>query len=494
VESGRRLARTTSGRRIAAVGLVIASCVALLATSPAIIESRLTASAGDATPLTMDAPRATGRVLLSLSAEAIPLAADDLHGPNGRVRFRLPSEVNIVGDVRPVGIDAVSYEEYGYLVFSLEQLCRVAEPCEREFEVTIEWTDPRAEFPTSASYAVDLEIVYPDVETNPAGATAALTTSASFAPAPAGPVVTSATEREQIVLDEDSWAAARHVTLMASQAALGGEIVAHVDWAVTQAPKSAVRVTILPDEQSADQPTLDPAFDPFASCAGEGDCERGVTVVFELDGPPSTAVVAWTLGLTAGFPARDAVPDGADLAAVIDHAVSVTAGSPRLTAEAAGTLRLPAPEPSGSPVTEAPTRGRHASVTVTAHANAAALPIDTVGAQHPLARAVLSVTATGLGDGAADLVIRGADATAEAVMKLSGQRPTASVPLNPLRGCARGTPCDRSFTITLNVSGKKGGAPGAVEIGWTLSLALPYPDAIAIPSGAEVTLSAEPEG
>ena len=492
------MVRIRSGRRRVAIGLLVLSCVALVATSPVEVESLLTATASDSVQLTIDDPRAAGRIQLSLSAAALPVIEQPLYEPFGEVRFRLPREdEGIVAVVRPVGVEAVPYEQYDTLIFPIEQLCRVAEPCEREFEVTLEWAEPREEIPTTAAYTAELEITYPEVEHNPDGASATWATTADLLAAPAGPLVSATTDREPVVLDDDAWAAARHVTITASEAARTGELLARVDWEVTQAQQSNVLVTIVPDEATLSELEDGILRDPFVGCPADGACERGFTVTFELEGAPmgTSAVVGWTGELRAAFPAEAAPPGGARVSIDVDGTTAVTTTTPALSAAASGSLVIPGPDasPTAEQAAPAPGLARRASVRVTVEANAAALPIDELGTPFALSRVVLIADSSAI-RGNADISVVTDDGRPMAVAKVSPGGPGASVTLNPLRSCARGAPCERSVTITLTVyqASEESGEP--MEVDWSLDAVIPYPDLDAVPDGASLDLTVEPGG
>jgi hypothetical protein len=373
----------------------------------------------------------------------------------------------------------------------------VAEPCEREFEVVLEWIAPRPSQQLSASYTATLELVYHGVEENPVGAAADWTETTALSPTPPGPVASAATAAEQIVLDDDHWAASRHVVLTASEVARGGELVALLDWRLSGDTKSVVRVTIDPDEPGVETVAGEAfAFDPFEGCASNGECRRGLTVLFELEAAPAgtTEDLRWSLEVRAGFPAEDVVPDGVELSAIVDRAASATSDDPNLVEMATGRMELSLPTaPTPTIAVLAPATGlRSASVSVTLRANRASLPLDGFGGLPPTARATLTVASPH--EVSVDVQVRSADGVETgASVKDDQSRPASSVVLNPLRSCSLGQPCTRTLIITATALGPPDDAPDVVKVEWDLRVFLAYPGLDAVPRGADLELIVDPE-
>jgi hypothetical protein len=488
----RRLQDSSSRRRIGAVVVLLVSAVALVATSPAIVESTLTVTRSQSVELTADAPRAVGRLQLSLSPEALPVRDDSLRRVSGAVRFD-PSTADddeVVLDVRPIGLDAIPHDEYGALTFPIEQLCRVAEPCEVAFEVTIEWLAPRDGARMPVSHTAGVEILFHDVEENPTGATAAWTELTALSPSPPGPIATASTDREQIVLDDERWVAARHVVLTSSAVARDGELLALVDWGVTQAEVHQVRVSVDLDAAGLD-PRSGDSFDPFEDCPSNGECERGLTVRFELDGAPAgtTAVVSWSIELRAGFPGLDDVPDAAVLTATVDGQAEATADDPTDTEHLAGVVDLIGPDAEVAPA--AGVEIRRAALTVTIRANQASLPPDGFDGLPPTGRAIITVTAPVRAS--VDVQVTGAGGVEMGVSgKLSPARPSASLVFNPIASCRLSRQCSRVVTITVTTTGAANAATEVTAVDWDLTVLVAYPGLESLPAQGELDMSVQP--
>jgi len=472
--------------------VLLVSGVALVATSPAIIESTLTTAGSQSAELTAEAPRAVGRIQLSLSPEALPVREDSRLRVSGAVRFDPSSgaEDEVVLDVQPIGLDAIPHDEYGAFTFPIEHLCRVAEPCEVAFEVVIEWLAPRDGAPMPVSYAAAVEIVYQDIEENPTGATAAWTEITALRPSPPGPIATASTDREQIVLDDNRWVAARHVVLTSSAAARDGELFALVDWDVSQATAGQVRVSVDLDAPGQDPPSSD-AFDPFEDCPSNGECVRGLTILFELDRAPAgtTAVVSWSIELRAGFPGFDDAPDAAALTAAVDGEAEATADDPTDAEHLDGGIEL-----IGSDAEVAPAAGvevRRGTLTVTIRANRASLPPGGFDGLPPAGRAIITVTAPV--DASVDVQVEGAAGVEDgASEKLSPTRPSASLVVNPLASCRLNRQCTRVMTMTVTTVGAATEIAAVTAVDWDLDVLVVYPGLESVPAQGELDVSVEP--
>ena len=172
-------------RRIAAFGVLVAAAGALIATSPPPPdESTLSATFAGGAQLTPAVPM-TGRVTLDVSAAALPLLDDGLERVTGKVTFAGAHEgIRLV--VQPIGVAAEPDELEGRITWTIEQLCRVAEPCRREFDITIELLGTPAGEPRFGRFQSTLEITYTYRDANPPGAAASWTGSPELA-LPTGP-------------------------------------------------------------------------------------------------------------------------------------------------------------------------------------------------------------------------------------------------------------------------------------------------------------------
>lgn len=465
-------------RRAAALVVLLVMGAALLATSPAVIESELTASHAIAATLTSEEPRATGRIALALSAAALPLD-DGPYRTEGTLRLSLPDHLSGVIAMTVSGVDlpVVPLDEYGTVAIPIEQLCRVAEPCERELEVSVEWLAPDSTSLT-ANVQAGLSIVYHEREEPPEGATVAITPSAEMTAGPGVPTVRAATERELIVLDAEHWAAARHVVLTASEAARGGQLVAFLDHRVGQIPVRDVSVTIIPDDAPEETVEPDVPIDVFDSCPDSGDCSRGFTVRFELRWAEVTAAasVQWSMGARASFPDADEVPPDAQLTAEIDGRTDANLDGARASATASGSFEV-----DGS-----------AQVSIAIRANRAALPGHAFGHLAPASRAVLTLTANGY----ADVGVRVSEEETIGTRRvLSEEASTGHVFVNPLKECPVDDPCTR--TIVVNVTTGQSGGPRAVEsteISWQLDLGIAYPGLDQAPADARISITPQSDG
>jgi len=176
-------------RRLAAFGVLAVAAGALIATSPPRPdESTLSATFAGGAGLTAAEPM-TGRVTLDVSAAALPLLDDSLKRINGTVTFSGAHEgIRLV--VRPIGVAAEPDELAGETTWAIAQLCRVAEPCRREFDVTLELLGAPAGERRFGRFQATLEITYTYIDANPAGATASWTGSAELALPTAPPATT----------------------------------------------------------------------------------------------------------------------------------------------------------------------------------------------------------------------------------------------------------------------------------------------------------------
>ena len=188
-------------RRLAALGVLVLAAGALIATSPAVVQSTLEASHSSTVELTLEAPHATGRVRLDLSAAALPAAEDRDLRVSGSVAFNERNQdPGVRMSVRAAGIDAAPVETDDSASWPIEQLCRVAEPCQREFDVTFEWLDPQPGPAHRVTFEATVRVVYDRVESNPDGATASWSDTTPFASAPTGPVLSAGTSPERLTL------------------------------------------------------------------------------------------------------------------------------------------------------------------------------------------------------------------------------------------------------------------------------------------------------
>ena len=478
------MARTPAWRRrVGAIAVLILASGALVATSPAVIQSTLEASHSGDVELTLDAPRVTGRVMLDLSANALPAPGDQRIRVGGTVDFYQRNQNAAVRmGVRPVDIDAAPAEGEVATSWPIEQLCRVAERCQREFEVTFEWLDAKPGTTQRAAFDATARITYDQAESSPDGAIAAWTETAPFAPAPGGPVIAATTNPERVTLDQKHPAVIRHVALTASGIVDATRTSAIVDSSAADPGDEAVRITIVPDNpegRDAGRAPSATAIDPFAACPDPSEC--GVTVQIELGEvePEASATIDWSLRVRAEFPPGTAPPVGAAISAIIDQAVEVGADTPTITASATGTL-----EPG------ADDRGTVRSFTrIVIATEDAGFQLGSSSALTPPTVGVLGLRA--VDDVTVDLHVAGDRGTTFAYrpLRLGPDQPSASVLVYPLPACDAGGDCTAELWLSASAASPAGAdTQPVVRVEWDLDLQAFYPGLAAPPEGAEVRI------
>ena len=173
-------------RRIASIGVLALAAGALIATSPpALPSSTLDANFRASPQLSAAVPRITGLVTLDLSDAVLPRPGDDRVRVSGLVAFRTISG-GFRMDVRPVGVALPGASDAAdEPMWSIETLCRAAEPCHREFEVTLQLLGAGSGDVVDADFEATLEILYQEIDANPEGAEASWSGSAGLEPVPA---------------------------------------------------------------------------------------------------------------------------------------------------------------------------------------------------------------------------------------------------------------------------------------------------------------------
>jgi hypothetical protein len=327
------------------------------------IQSRLDRLGSASVVLDDDTPRATGRFVLSLSAESLPVRTVAAPTPKGTVTFAVGAAGAGGGGVGANGplqvtATAVGIPEPAQLVngapsWPIDQLCRVAEPCHREFEVAVEWLRPQAGSSVKVPMQASLQMLYDGRETLPSGATADWE-SGEFKGVPAAPGLSAKTDLGSVVLGFDSPMAARHVVLHGSAALLADPSAVDVSAYVRtgsgldQPPRAAV--TLVPDETDPSVPSTPVAagtfLQPFAGCPRGQACDRGFMVVARWagPGPDDTVAVDWSFDALARFVGASGVPAGATLTGEVGERLDLGLGSPRLQGRAEGSFDL---QPAG---------------------------------------------------------------------------------------------------------------------------------------------------
>lgn len=469
-------------RRLTALGVLLLAAGALIATSPPLIQSSLEASHSGTAELTLEAPRATGRVRLDLSAAALPAADDRDLRVSGTVGFYVRNpNTDVRMRVSALGTVAAAAETEGSTSWPIEQLCRVAEPCQREFEVTFEWLDPQPAVTQRGSFEATVRIVYDRVETNPDGAAADWSDTMAFVRAPAGPVLSAGTIPERLTLDRAHRAALRHVVLSAPEFPESARTAAFIRSSPAASGAEAVRFVLLPDDPADGGAASDGAIDPFATCPETGSCERGVTVLIELAeiDPDATAAIEWSLQVQAELPPATAIPEDGKLSALVDRSVEVAPDTPAVTARASGTLEPGTYETGGT---------LRSFTRVIIATEDAALRLGTSAALPPPAVGVLVVRAAD--DVTVDIHVAGDRGTTFAYqpLALGPSRPSATVLVFPLRACDAGSDCTVELWLSATTATPADGGDRVVSVGWDLDLQVLYPGLDEPPSGARVRI------
>lgn len=173
-------------RRLVAWSVLALAAGALIATSPPPPPSATLSAAYAGGPLlAAGAMNVTGILTLDLSAEVLPIPDDRRMRIKGTVTFS-PRNSSVQLAVRPLGV-VTGDEPPRSLTWPIEAVCRVGEPCHREFEVTLGIAG--APFPAArvAPFDASVEITYQEIDAVPAGATATWSPDAALAPATAPP-------------------------------------------------------------------------------------------------------------------------------------------------------------------------------------------------------------------------------------------------------------------------------------------------------------------
>jgi hypothetical protein len=346
--------RQGNRRRIAALVVALIAAGATLATSAPHIESRLDGTAVANVTLDDGAPRAVGRFILSLSREALPVGTTTLYAPTGTVTFAIQPSATGIGPSSPVAITATAVGvpqkpkvDLGASSWPIEQLCRVEEPCRREFEVSAEWLEPKDGTSIQVAVRAALAMRYENRELLPTGATATWDDESFVAMAPA-PAVSAEADLGSVTIGRDSPMAARRVVLRGSAALLGSpagvDVTAFLRAESSTGARDNVTVTLVKDGGTVQDTVQAGTFvQPFTGCPKAAACERGFTVFARWRGgaPEETVNLDWSFDARARFTGATAVPEGAGLTVEIADQLDLGLGSARLQATAKGSFDLP---------------------------------------------------------------------------------------------------------------------------------------------------------
>jgi hypothetical protein len=341
-------------RRIAVFVVATVAAVATIATSPSHPQSRVDRSTPATVALSGASPRAVGRFVLTLSQNTLPVGTPASKPPQGTVSFAVSSMggTGAGGDgpvqvtASAVGIETPARSDSAGPSWPIEQLCRVAEPCRREFDVSVEWLQPRPGTSITVKIAATLAIVYDLWESPPPGATAAWEAGEFTAAAPP-PAVPASVDLGRTTLGRDSPLAARHVVLRGSAALLADPtttaVTAYVRSERTGAQAPDAILTMVADEATDRTPVDAGAFiEPFGGCPRATACVRGFTVVARWIGtePDKAVDIDWSFDAIARFAVATGIPGDATLAVEVDQRLDLGPASPRLQAHAEGSFDL----------------------------------------------------------------------------------------------------------------------------------------------------------
>jgi hypothetical protein len=341
-------------RRIAVFVVAIVAGAATLATSQANPQGHVDASMPANVVLSDEAPRATGRFVLTLSPGTLVLGTTVAPAPTGTVSFQASGTGATGGGgngpvqvtASAVGIAAPARSGPTGPSWPIDQLCRVAEPCRREFDVSVEWLQPRPGASIDVSVTAKVAIVYDRWESAPPGAIATWEAGEFTAAAPP-PSVPASVDLGRTTLARDAPLAARHIVLRGSAALLADptatDITAYVRSELAGSQPSGAILTMVADDASNRTPADAAAFvEPFAGCPRAEECVRGFTVFARWIGtePDDTVDVDWSFDAIARFAGSAGIPADATLAAEVDRRLDLGPASPRLHGEAEGTFDL----------------------------------------------------------------------------------------------------------------------------------------------------------
>ena len=341
-------------RRIAVFVVAIVAGAATIATSATNPHANVDGSTPATVVLTAEAPRAAARFVLTLSGSTLPLVTGAAAPPSGTVSFVVadasgsgaggdgPVQItaSAVGIATPAGSGAAGPS------WPIDQLCRVAEPCRREFDVSVEWLRPQPSGSVTVPIMAKVALLYDRWESPPPGATATWEAGEFTAVAPP-PTIPASLDLGRTTLGRDSPMAARHVVLRGSAALLADptatDITAYVRSELPESGRPHAVLTMVPDDATDPTPVDAGAFiEPFTGCPRGEACARGFTIVARWIGtdPAETVDIDWSFDAVARFGGAAAIPADATLAAEIDKRIDLGLASPRQQARSAGTFEL----------------------------------------------------------------------------------------------------------------------------------------------------------
>jgi len=341
-------------RRVSVLVVAIVAGVATFATSQPPNEAHFDVSTPATVALSDETPRAAGRFILTLSSGSLPFATDVSPVPNGSVWFVVSGpggaggsdQVQITATAVGIATPAQPDPYQAAPSWPIGQLCRIAEPCRREFDISVEWLQPRPATSIDVRIAANVSLVYDRLESPPPGATASWEAGEFTAAAPP-PAVPASVDLGRTTLGRDSPMIARHVVLRASAALLADPtstgITAYVHSQVGEAQPRQAIVTMVADDAVDKRPADAAAFiQPFTGCPRAEECVRGFTIVARWMGtkPDDTVDVDWSFDAIARFVDSDVIPSDATLVAEVDKRLDLGLASPRLQGRAEGSFDL----------------------------------------------------------------------------------------------------------------------------------------------------------
>jgi hypothetical protein len=165
--------------------VALIGATATIATSATLPSSRLEPVGHASARLDASTPRATGRFVLTISAPTIDQIVAGT-APGAKVLFRRGSVQVGGGSAEQIALHIDEHLRISASVvgvsdpprsgeqptWTIAELCRPAEACRREFDVSIEWLQPQAGW-VSVDVNADLLVVFKEIPTLPSGASAA---------------------------------------------------------------------------------------------------------------------------------------------------------------------------------------------------------------------------------------------------------------------------------------------------------------------------------
>lgn len=526
------MAQSRSSRQLLAVVVLIASSAALVATSPPTPPTKtLDARASATATLTSGSPVASTTVTFSASDEA--LWSDDpeirittaslsfsLHGSWGTTGVRGPAPSSDAAPgassapiVRLTVVPLVDGEQRDPIVgtvtsasVDLRQTCPADRDCRAEYELILEWVDPRPGPEVTVVVESNALVQIEGPETLPVGATTRL--EASRPVAVEVPLVSDAVDG-RATLDAAHPLAMWSVLVDAD----AGAIPAPLEWPIESRGTFVATITAGPEGRAteygdgpgaaivlipADGPELVPeggstprlAFDPFGGCRPAEPCRHRFTVVarwFAVD-PTVTAAIAWHLDAGIVYHGDIGPGPGAAVSATVGGETLVSSDGAGLTATLEGTATL---DPSRPGIGE--------RRTLELAIPALALSSDLLGGPVPAVTARVRLDARASapvgGDPISILTDWWPDQSFARATYLFPEPVLDGGPIEalvfPANGCRADRACAAELRLGLGVPALKDGSrleKVEVTVAWRVDVELRYPPGVRPPAGVAMDL------